>query len=134
MTVKEMLDEAIEDEYKARATYRNVLKHFGEVRPFSNIAEAEGRHVSALLLLFARYGIEVPKDSWDSRVETPRSITDACRVGVEAEIENVKMYDRLLKFAEAYPDIKETFLELQSASRERHLPAFERCAGKSGRT
>ena len=127
-TVKDILVEAINDEYKARATYKNVIEHFGDVRPFTNIVEAEGRHVSALLLLFAKYGVEVPEDTWDSRVETPQNITEACKIGVEAEIENVKMYDRLLSFTADYPDIKETFIELQSASKERHLPAFERCA------
>ncbi len=127
-TVKSILVEAINDEYKARATYKKVIEHYGDVRPFTNIVEAEGRHVSALLLLFEKYGVEVPEDTWDSRVEEPQNIIEACKVGVEAEIENVKMYDRLLAFTADYTDIKETFVELQHASKERHLPAFERCA------
>ena len=58
---------ALDDEYKARATYRQVLADFGEVRPFSNIVEAEQRHIDALLVLFERYGIEVPDDPWPGR-------------------------------------------------------------------
>lgn len=43
------LEEALLDEYKARATYNKVIEVFGLIRPFSNIVEAEGRHVQALL-------------------------------------------------------------------------------------
>jgi hypothetical protein len=34
---------ALDDEYQARATYAQVLEDFGDVRPFSNIVEAEDR-------------------------------------------------------------------------------------------
>lgn len=37
----EVLSEALDDEYKAYATYAQVMKDFAEVRPFSNIREAE---------------------------------------------------------------------------------------------
>ena len=39
------LHEALEDEYRAWATYDQVIRDFGEVRPFSNIREAEARPV-----------------------------------------------------------------------------------------
>ncbi len=59
MTDREIEDllMALDDRYKARATYRQVLADF-EVRPFSNIVEAEQRHIDALLVLFERYGIK----------------------------------------------------------------------------
>ena len=37
----EALDLAINDEYKAQATYQKVIDKFGEIRPFSNIIQAE---------------------------------------------------------------------------------------------
>ena len=46
-TLESVLIEAINDEYKARATYRLVISTFGEIRPFINIVEAEGRHIEA---------------------------------------------------------------------------------------
>jgi hypothetical protein len=45
------LCEALDDEYKARATYRKVIEAFGPIRPFVNIVEAEDRHAKALLAL-----------------------------------------------------------------------------------
>ena len=33
------LREALEDEYKAQATYRKVIEKFGGIRPFINIVE-----------------------------------------------------------------------------------------------
>ncbi|WP_232420130.1 hypothetical protein [Nitrosococcus watsonii] len=53
-TVSNVLIEAINDEYKARATYRHVIRKFGEIRPFINIVEAESRHIEALLPLFQK--------------------------------------------------------------------------------
>jgi hypothetical protein len=130
--ISKVLVEAINDEYKARATYRLVIEKFGEVRPFINIVEAESRHIDALLPLFEKYDVPVPHDDWAERIEAPESIREACRVGVEAEIENGEMYDRLLKLSESYPDILHVLKQLQRASIENHLPAFQRCVEKVG--
>jgi len=131
-TVSNVLTEAINDEYKARATYRQVINQFGEIRPFINIVDAESRHIEALLPLFDKYNVAVPEDDWDSRIEAPKSILEACQLGVEAEIENAEMYDRLLELTKDYPDIQRVLLQLQRASTENHLPAFKRCAERGG--
>lgn len=125
--VKEILIEAINDEYKARATYRHVIRKFGDIRPFINIVDAESQHIKALLPLFDKHGVAIPEDAWDTRIETPRSILEACQAGVEAEIENAKMYERLLELSIDYPDIQHVLMQLQRASAENHLPAFQRC-------
>ncbi|MBV1951269.1 MAG: hypothetical protein KUG64_03620 [Cycloclasticus sp.] len=127
-----VLIEAINDEYKARATYRHVISKFGEIRPFSNIVEAEGRHIEALLPLFIKYKIAVPEDQWYSRIQPPESLIEACRIGVEAEIENAEMYNRLLDSTKEYPDIQQVLRQLQRASAENHLPAFQRCVERGG--
>lgn len=126
--LESVLVEAINDECKARATYRLVISKFGEIRPFINIVEAEGRHIEALLPLFEKYGIAVPEDNWNSRIEPPASILEACRQGVEDEIENAEMYDRLLDSTKDYSDVQSVLMNLQRASKENHLPAFQRCA------
>lgn len=121
------LREALDDEYKARATYQGVIDRFGPVRPFVNIIEAEARHANALLRLFERFGIEPPKDRWAGQVPAPSSLADACKAGVEAEIENAAMYARLLaQVSDAR--VRDVLTRLQQASQQRHLPAFRRCA------
>jgi hypothetical protein len=124
--LEEALKEALDDEYKARATYRAVLAKYGDVRPFVNIVESEERHISALSRLFERYGIEMPEDPWPARVSAPESMEAACAAGVEGEIENRALYERLMVAAAGHPDVEETFRNLQSASQDNHLPAFER--------
>ncbi|MEJ2141666.1 MAG: DUF2202 domain-containing protein [Gammaproteobacteria bacterium] len=131
--ISNALIEAINDEYKARATYRHIINKFGEVRPFVNIVEAENRHVTALIPLFEKYGIAVPDDNWDTRIQVPSTILEACQAGVEAEIENAEMYDRLLEATAGYPDIQSVLTQLQRASSENHLPAFQRCVEREGR-
>ncbi|CCJ08956.1 DUF2202 domain-containing protein [Methylocystis sp. SC2] len=121
------LREALDDEYKARATYQSVIDRFGPVRPFVNIIEAEERHANALLRLFERFGIEPPKDRWAGLVPAPSSLAEACEAGVEAEIENAAMYARLLaQVSDAR--VRDVLTRLQQASQQRHLPAFRRCA------
>jgi len=134
LTVTEItaLKEALDDEYRSFATYDQVLADFGEVRPFSNIREAESRHIEALCGLFARYGLPVPENPWTGKVERYASLQAACEAGVAAEIANAEIYERLLKATER-PDILSVFRNLRDASQQRHLPAFERCAqGSSG--
>jgi len=129
--LKSALIEAINDEFKARATYRQVICTFGEIRPFTNIVEAEGRHIEALLTLFSKYDIAVPEDDWRERVKAPQSVVEACRIGVQAEIDNATMYDRLLDKTREYEDVRQVLKQLQRASKENHLPAFQRCAEKN---
>lgn len=121
-----VLLEALDDEYQAWATYDQVLTDFGEVRPFVNIREAEGRHIQALLTLFERYGVEVPSNPWPGKVERYASLQAACEAGVVAEIANGELYERLIAQARQ-ADIVEVLRRLQEASQQRHLPAFQRC-------
>lgn len=123
------LTEALEDEYKARATYNKVIEKFGPIRPFINIVEAEGRHAAALLRQFKRLGLKPPEDKWAGRVDAPASVDAACKAAIEAEIENAAMYDRLLTVVDD-PTVREVLLNLQDASQNRHLPAFRRRLGR----
>lgn len=127
-----VLTEAINDEYKARATYRLVIGKYGEIRPFTRIVEAESRHIEALLPLFEKYGIQVPNDDWESRVEVPASVKDACQEGVQAEKENAEMYERSIAATHQYPDVQAVLKRLQRSSSKRHIAAFQRCVERVG--
>lgn len=125
------LNEALDDEYRAWATYDQVIGDFGEVRPFDNIREAEARHIEALQIVFIRYGLPIPQNPWQGKVDRYPSLEAACTAAVVAEIANGAMYDRLLA-ATQRPDILAVLRNLQVASQQRHLPAFQRCAGGAG--
>mgnify|MGYP000867928088 CR=1 FL=1 len=90
------LNEALDGEYRAWATYDQVLADFGEVPPFSKISEAEARHIEAPCALFAGYGLPVPGNPWPGKVERYASLQAACEAGAAAEIANGEMYERLL--------------------------------------
>jgi len=125
------LNEALEDEYLAWTTYDQLIADFGEVRPFSNIREAEARHIEALCTLFECYGLTIPENPWPGKVERYASLQAACEAGVSAEIANGEMYERLLETSQR-PDIVMVLRNLQEASQQRHLPAFQRCAERGG--
>jgi len=128
LKTQEALECALADEREAEDVYAAVLTRHGQVRPFSNIIQAERRHQQELLVLFERYGLTVP-DRNPTNVEAPESLVEACRQAVDSETRNVAMFERLLKDI-AEDDIRATFLRLQEASRDRHLPAFRRCMGR----
>ena len=128
---KGMILEALNDEYKARAFYRLVIKAFGPVRPFINIVQAEDAHARSLERLCARYEIPLPPDAWASTMRPPSSILEACRAGIEGEIANIALYDRFLRETDL-PDVQALFQRLQARSRDAHLPAFERCVAQGG--
>ena len=125
------LNEALDDEYRAWATYDQVLADFGDVRPFTHIRAAEARHIEALRSLFGRYRLPVPGNPWGPGTVTRyASLQEACEAGVVAEIANGEMYDRLLKVIQ-HQDIVAVLRNLQDASQQRHLAAFRRCAQRS---
>jgi hypothetical protein len=120
------LHEALDDEYHAWAIYDQVINDFGLVRPFSNIRDAEARHIDALLTLFHEYHLTPPPNPWPGKVDRYASIRDACAAAVEAEIANAALYERLLA-STVRSDILTVFRNLRDASQERHLSAFRRC-------
>lgn len=128
LALERALLEALHDEYKACATYRQIIRKFGPIRPFVNILASEQRHIRALTRLFHKYGIAVPENDWETRVTVPNSVREACQEGVQGEIENAEMYQRLLQMTRGYRDVQNVFLNLQRASQENHLRAFQRCA------
>jgi len=121
--------EALDDEYKAWATYDGVIRDFGDIRPFINIREAEARHIDALLGLFLDYGLTPPDNDWTGRVPRFHDVRSACVAAVQGEIANAELYERLLESTEN-PEILDVYRNLMEASQQRHLPAFQRCLNR----
>ncbi|MGV8831006.1 MAG: ferritin-like domain-containing protein [Devosia sp.] len=130
---KDALQAAINDEYHAEAVYNAVIAKFGQVRPFSNIVKAERQHQSLLIGLYDQYGLTVPANPYTNGEKTlgelPATLSEACQIGVTAEIANRALYagDLLPKVAQ-YTDITAVLNVLSDASEYQHLPAFQRCA------
>jgi rhodanese-related sulfurtransferase len=123
---------ALADERQAQAVYGAVLDKFGDARPFSNIVGAEKRHEAQLLPLFEKYGVKVPQNEFTKeKVQLPETLAEACRKGVEGEKANIALYDGFLEFVRE-TDIRDAFVYLREASKNNHLPAFERCGGQRG--
>ncbi|SDZ86318.1 hypothetical protein SAMN05421743_101456 [Thalassobacillus cyri] len=124
LNLPQMLTYAIQDEYLAQARYRDVLNNFGYVRQFANIQQAELRHIQALLPLFQRYQVPVPADISETFVSTPASVKQAFAGAVQAEIDNISMYNKFLSYM-LPKDVRMVFTNLRNASMN-HLAAFER--------
>lgn len=124
------LGNALDDEYKARTMYEQVLEEYGDVRPFYNIINAEENHVTALLALYEQYGYVVPENPYQdvNLLEGYSSIQELCAAGVQAEIDNAALYrEQLIPSVADNADVVTTFTRLMSASENNHLPAFQRC-------
>lgn len=127
-SVRDALDEAINDEYKALATYEAVISKLGTIRPFSMIKGAEEQHIASLKAIYDKYGLVAPQNTLSGKVTAPATLKEACQTGVEAEIANASLYrDKLLPAVKGYEDIVGVFTNLMNASQEKHLNAFERC-------
>src|SRR6056297_1109015 len=122
-TLEDMLIYAIQDEYLARAEYELIMEEYGEQRPFSNIIEAEEYHIELLKPLFEKYNIEIPADTSEKHVVVPDSLETAFKTGVQAEIDNIGMYEKFLE-KDLTDDVKNVFEKLMRGS-ENHLTAFE---------
>lgn len=123
---QQALKEALADEYQARAFYQAVLDKFGQVRPFSNIVRAENTHASLVEELLVKYGIPIPEDTYQGKMEAPETLLAACEAGIESEIANRNLYDHWLSKVEE-ADVRAVFMKLRNASQNNHLPAFQRC-------
>lgn len=129
--VQSALLAALDDEYKAEATYQAVLDKHGDVRPFSNIIRAEQRHQEMVKAEMDRRGWAYGPNPYTGKIKAPATLLEACQTGVEAEIENIALYDKLLPTIDDAA-ARDVLTRLQWASRENHLPAFERCVARGG--
>jgi len=123
-----ILAAAVQEEYKAQMLYRSVILHQGEAPPFSLIVQAEVQHVAALQLLFTRRGWTTPASAWTPE-QFPQfaTLADACAAGATAEREDAEFYTPHLQRSDLPSDVRTVLTNLQAASLENHLPAFERC-------
>ncbi|WHY01111.1 DUF2202 domain-containing protein [Neobacillus sp. DY30] len=125
ITLEEALTYAIQDEYLAQARYDTIIAKFGSIRPFTNIKAAEQRHISALLSLFEKYKIKVPEDNAKLYTKEPGSLKEAYQAGVEGEVDNIAMYNKLSSISGLPQDVKVVMKQLGDAS-QNHLAAFKR--------
>lgn len=123
LTLADMLTYALQDENLARAEYDLILNDFGSVRPFTNIMRAEETHIDALLPLFSAYGVDVPADEGALHASAVDSLTEAYQAGVNAEVNNIAMYEIFL--AQDLPDNVRTVFESLMHASENHLRAFQ---------
>jgi hypothetical protein len=122
----EALTDAINEEYGALNTYKAAIDQFGSIYPFSQVARSEQQHVNALARLFTKYGLAAPANPGLASRPTWDSVADACQTGVDAEIADAALYDELEPKVDN-ADILRVFANLQAASLNSHLPAFEAC-------
>ncbi|WLR57432.1 DUF2202 domain-containing protein [Mesobacillus subterraneus] len=127
ITFDEALIYAIQDEYLAQARYDAVIGKFGNIRPFNNIMAAEQQHISALVSLFQKYDKQIPEDNAKQYVSAPGTLKEAFNQGVQGEIDNIAMYDKLKTIPSLPEDAQMVFTQLGNASKN-HLRAFQRGA------
>jgi len=128
LTIQDMLLYAAQDEYTAQAEYAAIMGKYGMLRPFSNVIRAEGNHLAWLKDAFAAYKLPFPVDEASSHLIVPATLIDAYRTGVQAEVDNIAMYDSFLASpliqGTQYADLRTLFTNLANAS-ENHLRAFQ---------
>lgn len=124
------LSSALTASYQAEtgtlATYRNVVAALGAVGPFPNIVTSEEQHVATVSGLLNLYRIPVPAAA--AGQASPTTLTAACALGVTLEQRVISMYADQIPKVSAYPNVVVALQNLQAASRDNHLPAFQHCA------
>ncbi len=123
---QDALETAILEEYGALNLYQSVIDQLGSVYPFNTIVRAEQQHVDALVRQAEKYGVTVPANPGLTSQPGFASLTEACQVGVNAETADAALYDTL-KPVTTHTDLLRVYDNLQSASLNNHLPAFQTC-------
>lgn len=124
LTINDMLTYAVQDEYLAHGEYVAVIEKFGKQRPYINIVKSEETHLSYLEEVYLSFNMEFPEDTSADHIVVPTDLLEAAKLGVQAEIDNIAMYELFMTFD--LPDnVYEVFYVLKSGS-ENHLKAFQK--------
>jgi hypothetical protein len=124
LSIADMLLYAIQDEYLAHGEYTAIISEFGSQNPYANIVRSEETHIALLKEVFDAYGFEIPADDSEEHLIVPGSLLEAAQTGVQAEIDNIAMYEKFLSY-DLPDDIADAFTALKTAS-ESHLLAFQK--------
>jgi len=120
---------AVYDEYFAYEAYLKVLEQFGNIEPFAEIVKNEKNHYIFLIKLLEKYQVPVPVNDWALKITMPQTLLECAELGVASEINNIRLYDYLLEFAED-ADVIDALYFLQAASYNFHLPQFRTLVSK----
>jgi len=128
LTVVDMLTYALQDEYLAHGEYQTIIDKFGSQKPYSNIILSEETHISYLREIYKSYNIEFPLDSSETNIVIPNNLLEAAQTGVQAEIDNIAMYEKFLTYD--LPDsVRDIFIILRDGSKN-HLNSFQKQVDK----
>lgn len=122
--LEDMLQYAYEDEMLAQGEYEALLEAFGSVRVLDNIKRAEEKHIVAVEGLYDDHQIDLPDFDTEGLTVVPDTLEEAYKIGVEAEINNINMYEIFLE-KDLDDETRRVFTALKDAS-IKHLAAFER--------
>ena len=128
LTIMDMLTYAVQDEYLARGEYLSIIDKFGSQRPYSNIIRAEETHLAYLKEVYLAYGLDFPDDTSVDHIAVPANLLEAAKIGVQAEIDNIAMYELFLTY-DLPENIVKVFTALKRGS-ESHLLAFQKQVDK----
>ena len=124
LTINDMLTYAAQDEYLAHGEYVAIVEKFGNQRPYTNIIKSEETHLKFLEEVYLTYGLTFPGDSSAEHIVIPATLLEAAQTGVQAEIDNIAMYERFLTYD--LPDnVQQVFTALMNGSQS-HLQAFQK--------
>lgn len=128
LTINDMLMYAAQDEYLARAEYLLIIDTFGSQRPYSNIIRAEETHLAYLKEIYLAYGLDFPDDTSADHTVVPADLLEAAEIGVQAEIDNIAMYELFLTY-DLPENIVKVFTALKNGSYS-HSLAFQKQVDK----
>jgi rubrerythrin len=127
-TLEEMLQYSLEDERLALAEYEAIINTFDITTPFTNIIKAEAKHEASILGLYGTYNLEIPEFDATQHVIIPETLQETYEIGVQAEIDNIAMYNSFLE--QVLDDTVRTVFENLRDASESHLATFEKHASK----
>ena len=128
LSIADMLTYAVQDEYLARGEYAAIIAKFGSNNPYDNIILAEEKHITSLKEIYTAYDMLLPEDTSGDHIVVPKDLLEAAKTGVQAEIDNIAMYNLFLTY-ELPEDIRDVFNSLEKGS-ESHLSAFQKQVDK----
>lgn len=124
LTINDMLMYAVQDEYLAHGEYLAIVDKFGSQKPYTNIISAEETHLAYLKEVYLAYGLDFPADESAGHIVVPANLLEAAETGVQAEIDNIAMYELFLTY-DLPENVFEVFSALKSGS-DSHLRAFQK--------
>lgn len=118
---------AIAYQHRMIAINTAAIGQFDNIGPFKMVLRSKEMGLAEIKAILDKYNLPIQENVWLVSAAIPQSVSEACSFGFNLETEYLSEMESQPALIKNHPDVHFVISGLIRASRELHLPSYQRC-------